>query len=216
MRGTLIQALDEGDDVEVSLQTECSDDSEAGTVVAEDGVSAESGDAELWSDFRREIGSHGDDGIVESLDAMSELKGSRLEYIAYRDTSPAVNEPVPVVDIRYKTQLDPHISLPLFETKTKIMDAYVTASIQGTNIPKAANAKTETANLTGAENDQALSTLLEYTMTDDIVIIPTIGTFKRKEHFNPLATRQSIEKALRHRIVPSITPLISKSPPNGK
>ena len=212
MRETLIRALDEGDKVEISLQMEYSDDSEAGTVVPEEGGSVESGEIDLCNEFRREMSSAWNDEIVQRRD---ELKGGGLEYSAHHGTT-VTDEPVSVTDTCYKTQLNRHISLPLRETKAKVTGTGVTADIQATNIPKVANSKTETANPTVAENGHASSALLTYTMSNDIVIIPPLGTFKRKEHFNPLATRQSIENALNHRIVFSIIPLISKSPLNGR
>jgi len=184
------------------LQMEYSDGSEAETVVPEEGVSAESGEIDLCNDVRLEMGSPWNEGTVRRRDVVSELKGSGLEYIAYEGTSTTViGEPLSVVDTCYETELKRQLTLPPRETKAKVTGTGVTAEIQATNIPKVPSCKTETANRTVAENGHASSALLKYTMTNDIVIIPTIGTFKRKEHFNPVATRQSIENALNHRMV---------------
>lgn len=49
--------------------------------------------------------------------------------------------------------------------------------------------------LTDPDNDYGHS-VWNYTLTDDMVTIPELGTFKRKKHFNGLVTVQLIEKML--------------------
>ena len=44
-----------------------------------------------------------------------------------------------------------------------------------------------------------------YTLSDDMVTIPELGTFKRKKHFNGLVTVQLIEKMLSQSIPPSFS-----------